>query len=646
MDIDKIKMMIDSHSIITFDVFDTLIKRIVNRSEDIFKFTERNFNYSYSKQSDFQVNRIKAERYAREKLNGREICLNDIYDQLNNIYTKDELKVLSLLEIKTEIEFSVGNYDIISLFNYAKSRGKSIFIISDMYLPETAIGKILEKNGIVGYQKIYVSSEYRKTKSSGELFKLFIHEQKVLPQDVMHIGDNKLADYKSPRKYGISACLIGNNENLIPKFYSKISAEIKNTDAMEYSVLNNYGALKIKGHYFDSNSTFRIGYQVFGPLLFGYTKWLIDQCRDKNIDTILFCSRDGYILKKCFDSLYDGKNIRTFYFHGSRKAIVTPNFQHDNSVGDMLKRYKSMPLTFDLDFILKKLGISKKDLISGADIINKNCDKKYSIKNLPDIEKLLAPNIFRIQQNSKEQAAFLLEYLDTLLTPNYHNVALVDIGGNRTIEKNLRYFLKHNNREKWNLYSFSLEMADKETSKSLAYLYAQNHDWYLYQLIMPFYYFMEIMLSAPHGSVKAYNKKGEVIYPQLGRYDYENDPINESKLFNLQRGILSFINDFSYIGSNYMTLNNGTCIQKLFAFGMTPEKKDLDIWHSFKFNADDLSPLIYKRKTIEYFIHPTTLFRDYQRSLWKSGFFSSLLHTSRFNHLIYKGIKLLHSILF
>lgn len=644
MDINKIKMMIDSHGIITFDVFDTLIKRLVNRPEDIFKFTERNFNYSYNKQSDFQANRIKAERCAREKLNGQEICLNDIYDQLNNIYTEDELKVLSLLEIKTEIEFSVGNYDIISLFNYAKSRGKSIFIISDMYLPETAIGKILKKNGIVGYQKIYVSSEYRKTKSSGELFKLFIHEQKVLPQDVMHIGDNKLADYKSPRKYGISACLIGNNENLIPKFYSKTSTYIKNTDALEYSVLNNYGALKIKCHSLDLNSTFRIGYQVFGPLLFGYTKWLIDQCRDNNIDIILFCSRDGYILKKCFDLLYDEKDIRTFYFYGSRKAIVTPNFQYDHSIGEMLKRYKSMPLTFDLKFILKKLGINKKDLKFGADIINKNCGKRYSIKNLPDIENLLTPYIFQIQQNSKEQAAFLLEYLDTLLTPNYHNVALVDIGGNRTIEKNLRYFLQYNNREKWNLYSFSLEMADKETSKSLAYLYAQNHDWYLYRLIMPFYYFMEIMLSAPHGSVKGYNKKEKMIYPQLGHYDYENDSMNEYKLFNLQKGILNFINDFSYIGKNYMTLNNATCIQKLFAFGMTPTNKDLAIWDSFKFNADGLTPLISKRKTWRYFVHPAALFRDYQCSLWKSGFFSSLLHTSKFNCLIYRGIKYFHSI--
>lgn len=644
MDFNKIKTMIDSKSIITFDVFDTLIKRLVDRPEDIFKFVEKKFNCSHNNQSDFQINRIKAEKRAREILNGQEICLADVYDQLNDVYPEEELKALSSLEIKAELELSIGNYDIINIFNYAKSKGKKIFIISDMYLPRKTIKKILEKNGIVGYQKIYVSSEYHKTKSSGELFEIFIHEQKILPQNVMHIGDNKLADYKSPRKYGIAACLIKNNENLIPKVYSKISAEIKNTDAMEYSVLNNYGALKIKGHSFDSNSTFRIGYQVFGPLLFGYTKWLIDQCRDNNIDIILFCSRDGYILKKCFDLLYDEKDIRTFYFYGSRKAIVIPNFQYDHSIGEMLKRYKSMPLTFDLKFILKKLGINKKDLKFGADVINKNCGKRYSIKNLPDIENLLTPYIFQIQQNSKEQAAFLLEYLDTLLTPNYHNVALVDIGGNRTIEKNLRCFLQYNNREKWNLYSFSLEMADKETSKSLAYLYAKNHDWYLYPLIMPFYYFMEIMLSAPHGSVKGYSKKEKMIYPQLGRYDYENDSMNECKLFNLQKGILSFINDFSYIGKNYMALNNATCIQKLFAFGMTPTNKDLAIWDSFKFNADGLTPLISKRKTWRYFIHPAALFRDYQSSLWKSGFFSSLLHTSKFNCLIYKVIKYLHFI--
>lgn len=634
MKFNKATQVIEKKQVITFDVFDTLINRFVDRPEDIFKYVEKRFDRDYKKQSFFYFNRIKAEKEARKLHKSKEICLSDIYEQLRGKYTPEELNTLNSLEICTEIEFSIGNQKIISMFNYAKEKGKELYIISDMYLPTNVIEAMLKKNGISGYKKIYVSGTYRKTKSSGELFAAFLKERHIKPADMMHIGDNKLADYKRPREYGIEAYLIKNDSKVRRLEHVNKLIDIKNLDKLEYNLINNYVDLKFTGLSSVFTPAYEAGYQVFGPFLFGYTKWLIEQCKDNNINTVLFCSRDGYLLKKCFDLLYSEGRIRTFYFYGSRKAVVTPNFQYDNTIVDMLNRYKSMPLSFDFNFICGKVGIQRDK--KNSNLFNKYNGKIYTKDSLFDVEGILGEYIPFIHQHSKEQGTLLLEYLDTLLGNNSNNVALVDIGGNRTIEKNLRAFLKKNMRMNWNLFSFSLEMLDSESPQSKAYLYSRDHDWYLCQMIMPFYYFLEIMLSAPHGSVKGYYKRQNQIYPILGHYDYGNDKTDEKKIVDLQRGILHFINDFSNIGKNYMNLNGATCFQNIFEFGMFPSRSNCAYWKDFLFNADELMPLVSSANISHYIYNPGDIHRDYQRSLWKSGFLAILLHTSKFNGIIYK----------
>ena len=85
---------------------------------------------------------------------------------LDNILQYDDSVIdeLEKEEIKQELENSQA------IYNYAISKNKGIYIISDMYLPEKFILKMLNINGYRGFKQLYVSNVYAADKRSGKLF--------------------------------------------------------------------------------------------------------------------------------------------------------------------------------------------------------------------------------------------------------------------------------------------------------------------------------------------------------------------------------------------------------------------------------------------------------------------------------------------
>ena len=92
--------------------------------------------------------------------------------------------------------------------NACKESGKKIIIISDMYLDSSIIEEILQNCGYdLADVPIYVSSEYGKTKRSGNLFRTVLEHEEVEAGKVLHIGDNLISDYLMPKKCGMKSFL-------------------------------------------------------------------------------------------------------------------------------------------------------------------------------------------------------------------------------------------------------------------------------------------------------------------------------------------------------------------------------------------------------------------------------------------------------
>ena len=108
---EKLKKIIKKHDIISFDVFDTLIKRNCNSPRDIFYIVEKQYNKLFDEKiNDFYQKRVNAESKARLKhFDVEDITIDEIYSCID----LEENNVLGGMYYEEEIiiSYACGSYD-------------------------------------------------------------------------------------------------------------------------------------------------------------------------------------------------------------------------------------------------------------------------------------------------------------------------------------------------------------------------------------------------------------------------------------------------------------------------------------------------------------------------------------------------------
>ena len=197
----------------SFDIFDTLITRCTAEPKGIFMLMKEKIQESREYPSFFTENfcelRIGAEELARVHIRDsgkQEVTLNDIYQMLAAVscLTKRQQEQLMKLEVETEYNCVLGISQNIRKLRELKSRGEHIVLISDMYLSGEQLCRILYKvDAVFRNIPIYVSSDYRKTKGSGELYRIVRKQENADYSDWVHYGDNVTADVNVASRLGI-----------------------------------------------------------------------------------------------------------------------------------------------------------------------------------------------------------------------------------------------------------------------------------------------------------------------------------------------------------------------------------------------------------------------------------------------------------
>ena len=193
--IEMCKKIIDKYEYISFDIFDTLIKRSLPKPSDLFLIVQKIYENKFKvKLEKWKEIRINAEIKARKKAKNEEITIDEIYENIDATKNIDLIK-LKKIEQETEINLCERNMQLYEVYKYCKNKNKKILITSDMYLPKEIIEKILQKNGYT-YYKLFISSELKKTKHTSNLYKYILKELEINEKQLVHFGDNINSDYK------------------------------------------------------------------------------------------------------------------------------------------------------------------------------------------------------------------------------------------------------------------------------------------------------------------------------------------------------------------------------------------------------------------------------------------------------------------
>ena len=307
--------LLPSFDVISFDIFDTLLLRPLMDPQDVWRIVEQETGASgYAKART----RADAETYAAATKRGGETTLDEAYSIL------PRWKELREKELECEARLLVANPETVAFWNEAGKLGKKRVVVSDMYLPADFVKAQLRGCGIEGWDGFFLSSERGCRKTTGTLFKVMLDEMDVLPERVLHIGDNRQSDVAVPKGHGIAAVeYVKIRERFLSEspFLSDFLGAPANLNRRRIA-----GALMVGWHLYrcdhpDASYWERLGFLFGGVLGMAYLSFVAETARNNGIRQLLFVARDGWLMEQMFHKI--APEIATRYVYAPRGLANT-----------------------------------------------------------------------------------------------------------------------------------------------------------------------------------------------------------------------------------------------------------------------------------------------------------------------------------
>ena len=381
------KIIINNNiKVISFDIFDTLLERPCIYPSDIFSLL--NNPASNIINDNFYEIRKNIEQEAIKEANNVNLTIYDIYNFLSKKYDLKDSDKQYLCNLEIELEKTVlsSKKCIKELYDLAVKHNKKVICISDMYLTSEILSDILKDKNYDNISHIYVSSEIKKRKDDGELFKYVLEKESIHASELLHIGDNKISDFEIPLKMGIPAYYIPSSFNDFCNYkytskYSNIYTDKDNYSPSERvligfminKIMEYKSKIKENEIFSDCHS---LGYHILGPMLFFISCYILNnQEIQNNYSYIHFASRDGFLPMKAYNKLIRNgdKYLKSKYIYAGRRLYNVSNFE--NNILDYLTSNDG----FNEYYTIKNLLISRvgTEIIEIIDLNKFNLDIKY-----------------------------------------------------------------------------------------------------------------------------------------------------------------------------------------------------------------------------------------------------------------------------
>lgn len=605
---EDLNLLIDSYDYVSFDIFDTLIKRNVKNPTDIFDIVEKEYNKTNSLINNFKENRIKAEKKAIAKSLHEEITLEEIYSCMEK-YTKTQKEKLMKLEIETEINFCVQNKQIYSIYENCIKKQKKIFFTSDMYLSKKVIETILNNAGYTKCEKLYLSSSENLKKISGNLFKKILEENNIDRNKIIHIGDSLLGDYLVPNKIKIKSILLKRTIN------NRRFSSNKN-NSLEYNVLSSFINNQVTET--ENKSQYRkLGYEVLGPMIYGFTSWIHQKVKEDKIDKLYFLARDAKIIMDIYKKRFNDE-VPIYYLEVSRKAIISANLGEIHSFDNILDKYKSIikGTSKVIDFI-RVLNLDYKKYNN----LNKNLLTKLIMDLNKEEKQAIFLNIKKdLEQNYKYQNQCLKEYLEQ--NDMRGNVALIDIGWNGTIQYFINNFVDSKTQINGYYFGVNQDKKYKEYKKIIrkGFLFDNNNSNENQYVIGLGIGIFEMMFLSTEGSTISYKEIDNKIKAIHDEKEYSTE--NLIDIQSIQNGANDFVENIgkSKIEKYLDYGNNDFYFEDFKHLIIKPSKRNINIFKNIHFQNFDNKKLIETKSLIYYIFHVKSFYKDFMNSYCKVYF--------------------------
>jgi FMN phosphatase YigB (HAD superfamily) len=436
-DLEELCSKIDGHDVISFDVFDTLIERVVDEPSDVHHLMEpRVHSIAHGVFGDFPAERGRSRDLALSLANNEEVLLRERYRALASHHCLSETQANHLFELELSVEKDVCRSRFIGrvAFEHAVTQGKRIILVSDTYFDRSFMEGLLKDCGYAGWDKIYLSSEEGLLKHTGRLFERVLESEKRDPGTMLHVGDNPAADIQKAQERGLSTYHMPHKAEIVRKLSPLLEAYDAIQDKIARSLVKGLVARKLTSRHIECDAGFThgdpsvFGYALLGPMFFGFAQWILKKAAEDQVTDLFFLARDGEIAKRCTDLLAAGRDNppNTHYVLASRRSTRVAQLRSTEDVLALLEvNFTPCPVG---DLLLKRFGIDRK-AISEAVFRKHGFDGAYDMADWRHGKEQLV-SLFSDPLLSKPILANAFAERD-LLTRYYKQQGLVPSDGKR-----------------------------------------------------------------------------------------------------------------------------------------------------------------------------------------------------------------------
>lgn len=594
-ELDKFQKKISNPLIkyISFDVFDTLIARPLAKPADLYIILQQYcFKLSNGRIDNFYTIRCDAEINSRQLTKTKETNIDFIYDYIFDNFIKDRELINSIKEYELELEFKLSRKQKFGyeLYQIAKTSGKNIVFVSDMYLSEDFVCKLLKKNGYEVKNNLFLSCEYGASKKEGSLFNIVLKELNITPSELIHIGDNKINDFENPASKGIDTFRVNNPIQAMNR--SMGWKEIfKSKNDVSSSILLGLISTDIYVYPYDKETetsmfvdkAYYFGKFCLGPLLYSYVKWITEKLESQieKPSYIAFLAREGKYCKIIYDIIAKNNNLpKSIYLYASRRALNVASVCDEKDIISIA----SAPYTDRSslrDLIENRFGIDTSKLSNhnlDISLTLSSEDKKLVIETALNLKDLI------LQEAEIERDSYL-KYLNSLgLTDPDVRLAIVDLGWKCRMQVRLGQILN----KTINGYYYS-------TINESEYIECLGHTIQTFsaekagkcnrEFIVNNRHLMEALLCCSDETLIKMQETQSRVHPIFSDKNIDLQRTFTCRMF--EKGIESFALEFNHIAKTLNDVNikfSRDFIDHLIRISCTPNNnKDLAILHKLSF---------------------------------------------------------------
>lgn len=533
--VDDVADYLQKYDIITFDIFDTLITRIIYKPDDLFKLMQRIIKNRYGTEVDYLKVRKEAERKAVEEYAA--FCnIDNIYQYLPEVsdFTVEQAEELKQLEIDLEFKVCIPRKDVLKIFNQLVAADKKIILISDMYLPSQIVEEILKKCGYTGYSDLWISCEKGVRKDTDTIWDVFFKQYEA--RETIHVGDNCQSDCQnvSDRKRDYMLLMSPIEQFRLSQAYDKFASytdsSIEDSLVLGYFVnkimYNSPFALRWEGTSI-LNKIEDVSQAIFAPVFLQFVSY-IHKVSEKDTK-LLFLAREGFFLRQLYRKyckVFGYKEKSNYYFLTSRRAASIPSICNFEDINQLLGDSYEGGLN---NLLINRFGFDNNllDKQNNRSIVLPR-DKGIVLNEIINLSDEFYKNI----QNEKEN---YLIYINQLLGKNFNwdHALLIDVGYAGSIQLYLMKLLKRKLHGCYLALGYTVKPPKEGGICTSVYRFQTSKTLWKTQL------FLEAVTAAPHGQLIKFEDRNGKVWPILK--ERRETQYDIARL--LQKGIYTYIEE-------------------------------------------------------------------------------------------------------